>query len=81
MPTPALAALAIGLFVPKPSTNANYQRCGMPDLGSTVRQRPLLAMAVTGDCYSLGYSVARRVAGIASSATASGGPRIHAGPR
>jgi len=25
----------VGLFVPKPSTDADYQGCGMPDLGST----------------------------------------------
>jgi hypothetical protein len=48
-----------GPFVPKPSTGAGYQRCGMSDLGSTVRRCPLASTAVGGDCYSLGYSVAR----------------------
>ena len=28
----------------------------MPDLGRTVRQRPLASTAGDGDCYSLGYS-------------------------
>jgi len=51
---------AIGLFVPKPSTGANYQRYGMSDLGSTIRRCPLASTAVGGDCYSLGYSVARK---------------------
>jgi hypothetical protein len=31
----------------------------LPDLGSTVRRCPLASTAVGGDCYSLGYSVAR----------------------
>jgi hypothetical protein len=51
--------LGVGLLVPKPSTGAGYQRCGMSDLGSTVRRCPLASTAVGGDCYSLGYSVAR----------------------
>src|SRR5262249_41254286 len=50
---------AVGLFVPKPSTGAGYQRCGMPDLGSTVRRCPLASTAVGSGCYSLGYSVVR----------------------
>ena len=33
--------------------------CGSPDLGSTVRRCLLASTAVGGDCYSLGYSVAR----------------------
>ena len=31
---------------PKPSRDAVCQRCGMPDLGTLVRQCPLLAMAI-----------------------------------
>jgi hypothetical protein len=46
----------IGLFVPKASTNADYQRRGTPDLGRTVRGCPLASAAGGGDCYSLGYS-------------------------
>ena len=46
----------VGLFVPKPSRGAGCQRCGMPDLGTTVRRRPLASTAGGGDCYSLGYS-------------------------
>jgi hypothetical protein len=34
-------------------------QCDMPDLGTVVRQRPLAATAVGGDCYSFGYSVVR----------------------
>ena len=29
----------------------------MPDLGTTVRERPLASTVVGGDCYSHGYSV------------------------
>ena len=54
------AIRAIGLFVPKPSRDGASQRCDMPDLGTTVRQRPLMSTAGDGDCYSLGYSVAFR---------------------
>ena len=58
---------ACGLFVPKPPHHAGYQGCGLPGLGSTVRQCPLVSGAVGGDCYSLGYSVAREnYAGVAS---------------
>jgi len=42
-----------GLFVPKPSRGASCQRCGLPDLRTTVRQRPLASTAGGGDCYSL----------------------------
>jgi len=35
-----------GLFVPKPSTGAGCQRCGMSDLGSTVRRCPLASTAL-----------------------------------
>lgn len=48
-----------GLFVPKPSTGWDGQRPSTPELGETVRERPLASTAVGGDCYSLGYSVAR----------------------
>jgi hypothetical protein len=47
------------LFVPKPSRGADCQPCGTPDLGPIVRQRPLVSPAGGGDCYSVGYSVAR----------------------
>ena len=47
------------LFVPKPSRGARGQRCCIPDLGTTVRQRPLVSTVGDGDCYSLGYSVGR----------------------
>ena len=49
----------IGLFVPKPSHCADCQRCGVPDLGTAVRQRLLASTSVGGDCYSLGYPVVR----------------------
>ena len=45
-----------GLFVPKPSRGAGCQGSGLPDLGTTARQRPLASTAGRGDCYSLGYS-------------------------
>jgi hypothetical protein len=48
-----------GLFVPKPSRGADCQWCGMPDLGTAVRQRPLASAAGDGDSYSLRYSLAR----------------------
>jgi hypothetical protein len=48
----------VGIFVPKPSTCADCQRCGTPDLGTTIRRRPLASTAGGGDRYSLGYSVA-----------------------
>jgi len=44
-----------GLFVPKPSHGADCQRCGVPGLGTIVRQRPLASTSVCGDCYSLSY--------------------------
>jgi hypothetical protein len=53
----------VGLFVPKPSRAAACQRCGMPDLGTTVHQRALASTVGDGDCYSLGYSVARTCSG------------------
>jgi hypothetical protein len=48
-----------GLFVPKPTSRAYYQHYGTSDLGATVRQCPLTPTAGGGDCYSVGYSVAR----------------------
>jgi hypothetical protein len=45
-----------GPFVPKPSSRTDSQRCGIPDLGSIVRGRPLASTAGDGDGYSLGYS-------------------------
>jgi hypothetical protein len=53
------ASRPAGLFVPKPSRGAGCQGCGLPGLGSIVRRCPLASAAVGGDCYSLGYSVAR----------------------
>jgi hypothetical protein len=50
---------ARGLFVPKPSCRTDCQGFGMPGLGNTVRRRPPPSVVVGGDCYSLGYSVAR----------------------
>jgi hypothetical protein len=47
----------VGLFVPKPSHRTDCQRCGISDLGSAVRRRPLASTAVGGDCYSVGYSL------------------------
>jgi hypothetical protein len=54
--TPQRAEGCCGLFVPKPSTDADCQRGVMPDLEQNVRQRPLAFTADDGDCYSLGYS-------------------------
>jgi hypothetical protein len=50
-----------GLFVPKPSRGADCQGCDMPDLGTSVRQRPLASAAGGSDCYSLGYSAPGRL--------------------
>src|SRR5215471_21653253 len=47
---------ATGLFVPKPGRGAGCQRHGIPDLQSTVRQRPLASLAGGADRYSVGYS-------------------------
>jgi hypothetical protein len=55
------ASRTAGLFVPKPSTCADCQRCGTVYLGIPVRQRPLASAAVGGDCYSLGYSASARL--------------------
>jgi hypothetical protein len=52
------ASRTIGLFVPEPARDADYQGCGMSDLGSVVRRRPLASPAVGGDPYSLGESKA-----------------------
>jgi hypothetical protein len=38
---------------------ADCLRCGLLDLGTTVRRCPLASIDVGDDCYSLGYSVAR----------------------
>jgi hypothetical protein len=46
---PRSAAVTVGLFVPKPTRGADCQRCGVPDLGTTVlsvRWRPVLVMAI-----------------------------------
>jgi len=37
----AFDSLAVGLLVPKPSTNGDYQRRSAPDLGQTVHGSPL----------------------------------------
>ena len=54
-----LAERSSGLFVPKPSCAAGYQRCSTPGLRQTVRACPLASTAVGGDCHSLRHSVAR----------------------
>jgi hypothetical protein len=48
-----------GLFAPNATTDVSYQGSGMLDLAQIIRPRPLASTAVGGDCYSLGYSVAR----------------------
>ena len=52
------SAWGTGLFVPKPSNDADCQGCGLPDLGIIVHRCLLSSVAGDGDCYSLGYSVA-----------------------
>jgi len=52
------SVVKLGPFVPKPSSVADYLRCGMPDLGTTVYRRPLASTAGDGDSCSLGYSAA-----------------------
>jgi hypothetical protein len=42
-----------------PGRDAQEITPSTPDLGTTVRQRPLASSAGGGDSYSLGYSVAR----------------------
>jgi hypothetical protein len=54
----AAAQRASGLFVPKPSLGEGCQRRSALDLGQTVRDCPWASTAVSGDRYSLGYSVA-----------------------
>src|SRR5260370_248453 len=54
-------SFGVGLFAPKPRQGAVCQHRRMPDLGTTVHPRPLASAAGRGDCYSLGYSVARVV--------------------
>jgi hypothetical protein len=44
----------VGLFVPKPSRDADHQRRSMSDLETTVRQRLLVSTVGDGDCYSVG---------------------------
>jgi len=48
-----------GLFVPKPSCDAGYQRRSMCSLRQTVRVCPLAFTAVRGDCHSVCHLVAR----------------------
>jgi hypothetical protein len=55
------AAVAVTLFVPKPSTDADWQSCGVLGLASIVRPRPLAFIAVGGDCHSLRHSVAHEL--------------------
>jgi len=45
-----------GLFVPKPTTDADCQRPSTRGLRQTVRGRPLPSPAVRGDCHSLCHS-------------------------
>ena len=39
----------VGLFIPKPSRGAGCQHFGMSDLGTAVRQRPSLSVAIVTD--------------------------------
>ena len=48
----------MGLFVPKPSAEADCQRGSTSDLETIVRQRLLASTAGDGDCHSFGHSVA-----------------------
>jgi hypothetical protein len=41
----------VGLFVPKPTTDADCQRPSTRGLRQTVRGRPLPSTAVRGDCH------------------------------
>ena len=41
-----LVAVGAGLFVPKPTRDADSQGCGLPDLGSAARRRPLLSVVI-----------------------------------
>jgi hypothetical protein len=63
----------MGLFVPKPSTVADCQGCGSPDLGTIVRQCALTSAGGDDDRYSLGYSVAYEL--MASCTATAAGPR------
>jgi len=58
IPSSALIGL-IGLFVPKPSTDADCQRRNTRGLGQTVRRCPLTSTGGRGDCRSLRHSAAR----------------------
>ena len=49
----------VGLFVPKPSTDADCQRRSIPGLRQTVRGCPLASTVDRGDCHSLCHSIAR----------------------
>ena len=49
----------VGLFVPKPTTDADCQRPSTRGLRQTVRGRPLPSPAVRGDCHSLCHSAVR----------------------
>lgn len=65
--TPQLAQVSfgVGLFVPKPTTDADCQRPSTRGLRQTVRGLPLASTVVRGDCHSLCHSAVREP-GIAS---------------
>lgn len=44
------------LLLPKPTSDGDCQRCGLPDLGTTIHWRPLVSVVDDGDGYSLRYS-------------------------
>src|SRR5262245_49538543 len=50
---------ASGLFVPKPTTDADSHGCGQLGLGTNVWQRSRAPSGGGADRYSVGYSVAR----------------------
>ncbi len=54
-----------GLFVPKPSRDADGQVRSIPDLGSIVCGCPLVSAADGSDSYSLGYSPLASAHGLA----------------
>lgn len=50
-------AIASGLFVPKPTSDADCHGCGVPHLGSDVHRHPQVSVPDDRDRYSPGYSV------------------------
>ena len=62
--------LDVGLFVPKPSTDAGYQRRSTRGPRQTVRGCPLTSTVGRGDCHSLRHSVARARTAVGLTVTA-----------